>query len=205
MHSLREPLIGGGAARPSLLGSDALSLRQQRVDERIRTLCLVVLSLAVAGLLCYYLRAILVRFVLALALKYLLTPLVDMLSCHGTSCRCKLPRGLAIVVALIIAAGGLGAVGLLVVRSISSFAAQAEMYSGRVQHLVEAALNVSLVLEDSVLGSAIGGLHFGANNTEAQRQLIELARTQVNVSALIVGFLGTAAHALVRAAATVLT
>ena len=63
-------LVDGDGARPALLGTDALSRDQQRLDERIRTLCLVVMALAVCAAALYYLQTILVRFVLALALKY---------------------------------------------------------------------------------------------------------------------------------------
>ena len=45
--SCAEPLLGAEEARPSMLGSDALSVRQQRIDERVRTLCLVIISTAI--------------------------------------------------------------------------------------------------------------------------------------------------------------
>ena len=50
---------------------------------------------------CRYGRAILVPFLLAVALKYLLTPLISVLSCDGLSCRCKMSRGLAIFFAML--------------------------------------------------------------------------------------------------------
>ena len=46
------PLLPDQPARParaSLLGTDELSLHQRRIDERLRTLCLVVLALAVVA------------------------------------------------------------------------------------------------------------------------------------------------------------
>ena len=150
-------------ARPALLGTDALSRDQQRLDERIRTLCLVVMALAVCAAALHYLEQILVRFVLALALKYLLTPLIDLVrairfepqdqadvcsgtcaetrwgrqlsvdmpllpnaSCRAASCRCKLPRGLAILVALALAIGGLAVLGIVVARSIGEFATHSD-------------------------------------------------------------------------------
>ena len=47
------------------------------LDERIRTLCLVIMALAVLAGAAYYLKNILIPFVLALALAYLLTPISE--------------------------------------------------------------------------------------------------------------------------------
>ena len=71
------PLLGEDApAKPSLLGTEALSARQALLDDRIRTLSLVICASAVLAAAVFYLQNILVRFVLALALRYLLTPLI---------------------------------------------------------------------------------------------------------------------------------
>ena len=86
-------------------GSADLSSREQAIDERIRTLCLVILALAVLAAGAYTLKSILVPFVLALALKYLLTPLIDLLACKETSCPLKLPRGLAVFLSLLLTLG----------------------------------------------------------------------------------------------------
>ena len=56
-------------AKPSLLGTEALSSRQAHLDDRIRTLSLVICASAVLAAAVYYLQNILVRFVLALALQ----------------------------------------------------------------------------------------------------------------------------------------
>ena len=66
------PLLGEDApAKPSLLGTEALSSRQAHLDDRIRTLSLVICASAVLAAAVYYLQNILVRFVLALALQVL--------------------------------------------------------------------------------------------------------------------------------------
>ena len=129
--TIREPLLYRETeARPALFGTDALSTRQQRQDDRIRTLCLVILAIAVVGFGAYYLNQILIRFVLALALRYLLMPLIDVLSCANVhNCRFRLNRTLAILIALLIAAGMLTGVGLIVAKSIGRFAANSDMYS----------------------------------------------------------------------------
>jgi hypothetical protein len=122
------PLLGedGAPAKPSLLGTEALSAQQARLDERIRTLSLVICATAVVAAAIFYLQDILVRLVLALALKYLLSPLIDVINVEVTirGLRCRIPRGLAIILAMCVAVGGLVIIGVLVTRSVVSFSAQ---------------------------------------------------------------------------------
>ena len=180
------------SARPSLLGSDKFSEKQQRVDERIRTLCLVILSVAVLGVGAYYLRPILVRFVLALALKYLLTPLIDLLSCQASSCKYKLPRGLATIIALLIAAGALTLLAIVMAKCIGSFAAHADQYADRAQTLLDMALNATAKFD-----IIPGDLMQNRTGTEGLKNAVAtLAKTNLNLKSLIVAMLGTAALAV---------
>lgn len=191
----REPLLEasmrGSRSEPSLFHAGALSVREERLDQRIRTLSLVILATAVVGLGAYWLQHILVRFVLALAVYYLLAPLIDILSCHGVAkCRLKLPRGLAIILALLIAAGVLGTIGLVVCRSISSFAGHSEQYRARVEQLAEEAYG---------LISRLGLEHvvpITNNSTEMKAALADLARHRISISELIMELLGKAAAVL---------
>ena len=192
MSNCRTPLLDEREARPSLLGSDALSTRQQRQDERIRTLCLVVLSVAVLYMAALYLNTILVRFVLALALRYLIMPLIDIISCqHAKSCRFRIPRALAIVIALLVAAGILTALGIIIASSIGRFAANSELYGKRVERLVEGAAN--LTSHWDLFDDGTGSLR-GANSTTIKHTLGELAKSHLSVSNLILGLLGRTAH-----------
>ena len=131
----------------SLLGP--LSSSQVPIEERIRTLSLAVCALGVRALL--YLRAVLVPLVLAIALSYLLTPVVDLLSkrplrcagvtlcaaepargwtrcCRDLFCRLKLPRIVAVFVALGVAFAVLGVLGFIVADSVRTFASKADSY-----------------------------------------------------------------------------
>ena len=189
MEPCREPLLAPRARAPDLFGTDPLSVREQRLDERIRTLSLVILATAVVFAGLYLLQHILVRFVLALAVYYLLAPLIDVLSCHGVAkCRVRLPRPLAIMVALVVAATGLLALGLIVSRSISSFTAHADQYHDRVEELIEEAFNFTtkLGLDEIVPGKL-------SNSTEMKATLAELARSKLSISSLIMAALGKAA------------
>ena len=130
VRNLAERLHGAGGhqrhlqktesyhAIPALLSSEALSDTEVRLDERIRTLCLVVIALSglVGGI--YFGRGVMLPFVLALAFSYLLTPLIDLLSCRDAKCRVKLPRALAIIIAVLVAVGMIGVLVLVLYSSV---------------------------------------------------------------------------------------
>ena len=121
-----------------------LTEKEKHHDERIRTLCFVMMACAVLYYLVLTLRDVLVPFFLALAIKYMLTPLVDLLSCRNRAredtagqCTWRLHRGFAIFIAMMLAAGMLTVLGVLVVRSVAVFANNAETYSHRLAEIVE--------------------------------------------------------------------
>jgi len=87
-------------SKAGVLSRGDLTREEQNLDERIRTLCLVVIALAVLGMTLHALSEVLIPFFIALALKYLLTPIIDLISCRGGPCKIKLPRGVAILLAL---------------------------------------------------------------------------------------------------------
>ena len=125
---------------PALLGS--LSDEEHQIEERLRTLALCICASGVVAYGLYTLRSVLVPLVLAVALTYLLQPLIDILSqrplvCCGITCcrrppeslhtvrpimrpfaecllQLKLPRWLAVCVALAFAFGVLGVLGFVV-------------------------------------------------------------------------------------------
>ena len=189
-----EPLMG---ARPSLLGTDELSGKQARLDERIRTLSLVTIATAIVGLGLYHLRTILIRFVLALALRYLLTPLIDALSCSQLPepCHARLPRPVATLVALVIAIGGLFSLGLVVVRSISSFGRHADQYQGRVEVLLAKFLELANFagLQDEIHLSSSGG---NSSTTDLKVAIADLVQHRFHLPSLIVELLGKAGEIL---------
>ena len=121
-----------------------LSDQETRIEERIRTLCLCVIALGVVGCILYYLRIILVPLVLAVALSYLLQPLIELLHIRprrvcGVAC-CGVPHWLASCVALVIAFAVFGLLGFVVADSIHSFSEHADVYAERVRALVHGLL-----------------------------------------------------------------
>mgnify|MGYP007024472206 CR=1 FL=1 len=132
------------------------------IEERLRTLSMCVCAGGVIGAALCVLRSVLVPLVLAVALSYLLVPLIDALSvrplrCFGrlyctrpapwvsspilrpfmrAVCLAQLPRWLATCVALAIAFAVRGLLGSVVADSVHVFAARAELYSHRVETLL---------------------------------------------------------------------
>ena len=174
------PLLGEDApAKPSLLGTEALSARQALLDDRIRTLSLVICASAVLAAAVFYLQNILVRFVLALALRYLLTPLI------GAIQYCRVPRGLAILLAFGTAVGGLVALGVLVTRSVVAFSTHAAVYHERIDQLLGTAVNATITIQQAV-GS-------GPVDFSDKQALLSIA-SNVNVTDLILHTLRSFAH-----------
>ena len=106
-----------------------LSAEETRVEERLRTLALCVCATAVVGGTLFWMRGVLVPFVLAVALKQLLTPVVDGLR------KLSLPHTLAALIAMVFAAGLLFTVGLIVADSITQFSARSGDYYAQVQQI----------------------------------------------------------------------
>jgi predicted PurR-regulated permease PerM len=139
----------------------ALSIEEARVEERIRTLALCVVGLAVVGGVLSYLRAMLVPLVLASATRYLLAFPVDLLTrrpmhcfamelCGRPShaedapwlvrcasdlvCRLVLPRPLAVLATLCVTGSICGWIGVVVFDSVRTFAARVDTYSEQVRY-----------------------------------------------------------------------
>lgn len=156
----RSRIRRGNSSSRAVLHHRELSVEQANVEERIRTLCLCVCALGVVSGALYYLRAVLVPLVLALALKYLLEPLISALTRPIWFCReptelvprgrarslcravlrLRLPRPVAVVVALSIAFATLVLLGLIVADSVRVFTAKADTYSAQVQKIYQVVL-----------------------------------------------------------------
>ena len=177
----------------SLLGR--LSAAESQIEERLRTLSLCICA---GGVLCYalyVLRGILVPLILAVALTYLLQPMIDILSRRPLPCCCgvtlcqrppeqlrtagaktrpllecllqaKLPRWLAVCVALMVAFAVLGLLGFVVADSIHVFSKRAGVYSERVTQLCMGVLE-AIDRARAEWAESFGGAWLGANATSA--------------------------------------
>lgn len=98
--------------------------------QRVQTFCLLTLTLIALGAALYLLRPVLVPFVLAVLLTYCLAPLIDVQQRH-----LRMPRAVAIVLAMILALVAVALCGSIVATSLSSASHNLEDYEAQFQQL----------------------------------------------------------------------
>lgn len=101
-------------------------------EAGIQTVCLLVLAAIALGGALYWLRPVMIPFVLALFLALGAAPLVDL-----QVRRLRVPKPLAVGSTLLVAVAGLVAVGGVLTASIRELRANAEAYQQRVAELIE--------------------------------------------------------------------
>lgn len=101
-------------------------------QERIQTSCLLLLSMIAIAAVLYLLRGLLIPFVIALFLGFLLQPVIE-----WQVRRLRIPRGLALASAILAAIGVLVLVGVVIGRSVSDIASQRDTYVTRVGVLMD--------------------------------------------------------------------
>ena len=97
-----------------------MSAQEMTTEERIRTVCLLLIATVVVGAALYWLRPVMIPFVLAVFLAMAISPVVDF-----QVNRLKMPRGLAVFGAFILALVILGLLGYLITTSAVKVAANA--------------------------------------------------------------------------------
>jgi AI-2 transport protein TqsA len=101
-------------------------------DQRIQTTCLLILSGVALALSLYWLKGVMVPFVLAVFLSFALAPLIDLLIR-----RARFPRSLALVVTLSIALASMLLFGGLVTNSVRSMAPNLERLETGIVEMVD--------------------------------------------------------------------
>lgn len=94
-------------------------------------ICLIMITVILSGAALYWLRPVMIPFVLALLFMYGMAPVVDLLMRRG-----RVGKGLAITVALMLAAIVSLAVLALVNHSVRSLLENADLYSARLNGMV---------------------------------------------------------------------
>src|SRR5689334_14125136 len=109
-----------------------MNTEQDRADQRVRTVCQLILTVIAVGAALSLLRPVLVPFCLALLLTFCLTPVMDFLARY-----LRLPRGPALVV---VAATGLLIslfLAYLTAAAVGEIAAHFEEYRDRLAQLTD--------------------------------------------------------------------
>ena len=100
-------------------------------EQRIQTICLLILSSVAVAAALYWLRPVLVPFVLAVFIAYGLFPLVELQVGH-----LRLPPSVAVASTLIVGVVILWSLGLLISTSVSQLQANADAYQQQIEILV---------------------------------------------------------------------
>ncbi len=101
-------------------------------QSRITTISLVVLAAVAIAAALAYTRAVMVPFVLAIFLSYLLFPVVDLLQD-----RFRVPRVISIILALLVAVGLMFVLGLMITTSTRALFESASIYEERLGAIAE--------------------------------------------------------------------
>lgn len=104
--------------------------------SKIRTGCLLVLTAILVAATLAELRDIMIPFVLAIFLTYLVTPAVDFLELNG-----KMPRLLALAIIFLATLVGVGLVALVIAVNIGELIQGADSYRARILSLVGGAFS----------------------------------------------------------------
>lgn len=143
-------------------------------DQRIQTTCLLILSGVALALSLYWLRNVMVPFVLAVFLSFALAPLVDLLIR-----RARMPRALALSVTILAALASMLFFGGLVTNSVRTMAPNMERLEDGILDLVERAssklgldeLQRSIAEWTRAEGSDEAGPAAGADGTDGDAAL----------------------------------
>jgi AI-2 transport protein TqsA len=151
--------IGGRPSAPDTAGK---AIRPPGTEQGLLvTGSLLVIAAVALTVALIWARAVMVPFVLALLLTYMVTPMVDLLQT-----RLRVPRFLALLAAFVVIAGGVGMLVLLLVTSIEGLADNAAQYEQTWNQLVSWAQQTYVDLSDR-LGVDLG-LEAQVNDLAAQ-------------------------------------
>ena len=150
-------------------------------EQRLQTVCLLILSsAAVAGVL-YWLRPVLVPFVLAVFIVYGLLPLVEF-----QVSRLRLPRPLAVGSTLVVGIVLLGGLGMLVSTSVAQLQANSHAYQAYIETL---AARLSSILPAASLpaeGNPLAGANVGGVLLSTANAVVGLVSQGVLVLVIVV-------------------
>jgi AI-2 transport protein TqsA len=142
-----------------------------QLERRIQTVCLLAISIVVVGGALYWLRPVMIPFVLAVFIALGIAPPVDVLVR-----RLRVPRGVALLGTLLLAFVLLGLVAALVTSSVKQLTANADLYQQQLAELIDRVVtalplarlgmsrnDVLQQLSEIPVG-AVGGLLLGTTN-----------------------------------------
>ncbi len=155
------------------------------LEQRVQTVCLLVLATVTAAAALSWLRPALLPFVLALFVAFGLQPLVE----FGVQ-RARLPRVLAIFATGLLALLALWMVGGLLSTSVAQLAANASTYQAQISHLIDAAAGplerLGIELPDGISAAGISGRAIGETLLGATNAIVELLSQSLLVTIFVI-------------------
>lgn len=176
-----------------------MALDTQPTEDRIRTIGIMVIATIATAAALYWLRPVLIPLVLALLLSYMLSPLVELLIR-----RVRMPRILAVTVALLAGALIVVVLGTLISSSVQKLARNADAYEARVAALATQAGEMlrdwGVDLHPETLSQQVSALPVTTWMTEAANAALSIVSNTVLVLIFAVFMLqGSALAASTRA------
>ncbi len=142
----------------NLAEDTSLTAMKETTSEQLQTLCMLAIASVAVGFALFWLRPVMVPFVLAAMLSYVLRPPMDWMV---DKARC--PPWLAMILALAMGALALTLIGALISGSVRSLAKNASLYESQAKALItkiSSALD-SQGLETSALTTSLSELPVG--------------------------------------------
>ncbi len=118
-------------------------MNASRRELRIQTVCLLILSAIGIAAALYFLKPVLIPFVLAMFLTIGLTPVVDL-----QVRRLRMPHGLAVATTLTLSLGILALMGLLMSASIAELSDNSDAYADKADNLIRWTADKAGVADD---------------------------------------------------------
>ncbi|MBW2280876.1 MAG: AI-2E family transporter [Deltaproteobacteria bacterium] len=155
------------------------------LEQRVQTICLLVLATVATAFALYWLRPVMLPFVMALFVAFGLQPLVAL-----QVRRLRLPRGLAIAATGVLGLILLWLIGGLLTTSIGQLAANSQSYQAQIGSLIarlgDALQEVGLDLPDEIAGAGISGRMVRDTLLSTTNAILELLSQSLLVTIFVI-------------------
>lgn len=109
-------------------------MSETQPEQRIQTVCLLILTAVAVGGTLYFLRGVLIPFVVAILLSYCLTPLIDVQLRY-----LRIRRGFALINTALLGCIALGLTWFMIWNAVQELAQNADEYEGQIVAVLNAA------------------------------------------------------------------
>ncbi|MEZ5360255.1 MAG: AI-2E family transporter [Candidatus Zixiibacteriota bacterium] len=112
-------------------------MNDHSIQQKTQTVCLIILAVVATGAALYWLKPVIVPFVLAVFFTLCLTPIIDLQVKYA-----RFPRWLAIITTLLIGIGLLTLIGMMFSSSAGEISERSDVYQQQITGLIEKAIDI---------------------------------------------------------------